>query len=219
MEALINTAVAAGGGIVVQAGASAIVSLRGLTIDVPGSNASIFISGGALHIRNCTIRRGDNEISFTPTGTSELYVANSAVVSSAIGILTAPTGSGSASVTLERVRAENTPGEGIRFAGTNTTGTIVGTVRDSVSSGATTGLYVQDSGDGTTKIMVERTTLVNNGFGIQAFGTFATIWLGNSTISGNATGLSSSTGAAIVSYETNRINGNGAGETPLPPQR
>ena len=60
VEAVVNTAVG-GAAIKIQAGASDIVSLRGLTIDLRGTaNDGIsFVSGAALHVQNCVIRRSN----------------------------------------------------------------------------------------------------------------------------------------------------------------
>jgi hypothetical protein len=60
-------------------------------------------------------------------------------------------------------------------------------------------------------VMVERSAAVNggiNGVGVFATGAGATIWIGNSTVSGNQTGLHAQVSAAISSYATNKVNGN-----------
>ena len=51
-----------------QAGGGAVISLRGLTIDMRGTaNDGIgFVSGGALHVQNCVIRKAENGILFLP---------------------------------------------------------------------------------------------------------------------------------------------------------
>src|SRR5215203_3990695 len=71
VEAVINT-VSSGAGIVVQAGGGAVVSLRGLTIDLRGTaNTGIsfgisFVSGGALHVHDTVIRKSEIGIVFQP---------------------------------------------------------------------------------------------------------------------------------------------------------
>ena len=42
----------------------------------------------------------------------------------------------------------------------------------------------------------------------RATGAGATIWIGNSTVSGNENGLHAQIGGAIRSYATNTVNGN-----------
>ena len=57
--------------------------------------------------------------------------------------------------------------------------------------------------------------LNNNGFGVQANGPVAEIIMGNSTVTGNGTGVSQTNGGVIGSYKNNNINANGADGTPL----
>jgi hypothetical protein len=217
VEAVINTG-AGGVAIKVQAPADRIVSLRGLTIDLLGTdNYGIsFVSGAALHVHNCVIRRTSRGISLTPaSGTHTLDIADSVIAnSSGYGIVIAPTGSGVAKVMLDGVRLEGSSNSGIIFSGVNNTGSITATVRDSVSAGNADGIVVQAQ-NGTTNVMVDRSALVNNGsFGILANGAGATIRIGDSTVSGNATGLFPTGGGVIASYGTNKVNGNGTDGAP-----
>jgi hypothetical protein len=219
VEAVINTGTG-GAGIIIQGGAGAVVSLRGLTIDLRGTdNHGIsFVSGAALHVQNCVVRRTNNYgISFAPaSGTSDLYIADSVIANTeSQGIEVGPTGSGSASVVLDRVRVENASDDGIRFFGRGTTGSIAATMRDSVAAGNSgTGIRVSEGGSGTTTVMIDRTAAVNNEFGIIASGTGATVLLGDSTVTGNVTGLNFSNGGVIASYGTNKVNGNGTDGAP-----
>jgi len=218
VEAAILGAGGAGAGIKIQAGAGDIVSLRGLTIDLRGTaNIGIsFVSGAALHVHNSVIRRSSDGIRFAPaSGTSKLYVADSVIAdNSGFGILVFPSGSGGAKVVLDRVR-ENTSGTGINFFGDLTTGSITATVRDSVAAGNLgLGISAFESGSGTTVVTVDRSAAVNNGTGIFADGAGATIRIGDSTVTGNNIGLSTSTGGVIDSYGTNKVNGNGSDGAP-----
>ena len=206
-----------GAAVKIQAGAGDIVSLRGLTIDLRGTaNIGIsFFSGAALHVHNCVIRRTTDGIRFAPaSGTSELTVADSVIAdTSQGGILVFPSGSGGAKVVLDRVRMENTSGSGILFTGQATDGSITATVRDSVSAGnGNTGIFADAFGGDTTVVTVDRSAAVNNGTGIFANG--ATIRIGDSTVSGNTTGLSTINGGTIASYGTNKVDGNGTDGAP-----
>ncbi len=159
VEAIINTA-ADGAGIVVQAGGGAVVSLRGLTIDLRGSisDGIAFVSGAALHVQNCVIRKAANGIGFSPaSGNHELYVADSVISDNKDGIFVQPNGSAGAILVLERIRVENSAFHGIALDGTFTTGSIAATVRDSVTDGnALQGIDAFDGGGGTTQVMVDR---------------------------------------------------------------
>jgi hypothetical protein len=220
VEAVINTA-AGGAGIIVQAGPAAIVSLRGLTIDMRGTNnmGISFAAGGALHVHDSVIRRVTDGIRFAPTsGNPELYVADTLIADAgaSANVYVQPMGSAGAKVVLDRVRVERGSNFGILFQGGFTSGSITGTVRDSVSAGTPAGISALESGGGTITVMVDRSAAVNNvsGTGILASGAGATIRIGDSTVSGNNTGLDASGGGVIESYGTNKVNGNNSDGAP-----
>ena len=86
VEAVINTAAGGPGennaGIIVRAGPAAIVSLRGLTIDMRGTSnmGIVFESGGALHVRDTIVRKSSRGLEFLPgSGNPELYVSDSGI--------------------------------------------------------------------------------------------------------------------------------------------
>ena len=120
VEALINTG-ANGAGIIVQTGPAQIVSLRGVTIDMRGTdNHGIsFVSGAALHVHHSVIRKATTGILFAPaSGVRELTVADSVMADTGSrGIEVKPSGSGGAKVVLDRVRVENSVSVGIAFVG------------------------------------------------------------------------------------------------------
>ena len=210
VDAVINTA--AGAALTVQVGGTGVVSLRGLTIDMHGtSNDGIsFVSGAALHVQNCTIRGAKLGINFAPTGTSELYFSDSVITdSSGDGLFVHPTGNGAAKVMVDRVRVENAGATGFDFNGSNTTGLIQGTVRDSIAAGNGGNgiLAVDQDGNNVTKLMIDHTTVANNAsIGVSSVGT-STIWIGDSTVTGNGTGFFSG-GGILASYGTNKLVGN-----------
>ena len=221
VEAVINSGTGSinPAGIIVQAGGGAVISLRGLTIDLRGTdNRGIsFVSGAALHVQDCVIRKASTGIIFSPSsGINELYVADSVVANSGgVGIAVVPTGSASAKAVLDRVRVENSAVFGIHFAGTLISGSIAATVRDSVAAGNTsTGIIAAEGGSGTTTVTVDRSASVNNGAGIAASGVGATVRIGDSTVTGNGTGLLLSSGGVIESYGTNKVNGNNTNGAP-----
>jgi hypothetical protein len=214
-----------GAAIKVQAPHTAVVSLRGLTIDMRGSanDGIAFVSGAALHVHGSTIRRAARGISVAPaSGIPEFYITDTTVSDThgtdTAGIDVRPTGSASITVVLDRVRVENSEFHSILFNGFGTTGVIAATVSDSVSAGyGQTGISAWDDASGGTRLMVERSAAVNGSgisTGIFATGAGATIWIGNSTVSGNATGLHAQVSAAIRSYGTNKVNGNATDGAP-----
>ncbi len=113
---------------------------------------------------------------------------------------------------IARTRVENNDYHGIIFNGFGTTGAIAATVSDSVVAGNNQlGIAAHDDISGGTRLVVERSAAVNSsgiGTAILANGAGTTIWIGNSTVSGNENGLFAQAGAAIRSYATNKVNGN-----------
>jgi hypothetical protein len=221
VEAIINTTIpaeAGAAGIIVQAGAAAIVSLRGLTIDLRGTgdDGIRFVSGAALHLHDSFIRRAVNGILFAPAdGTSELHIADTVVAdTTGFGLVVRPTGSASVVAMVNRARAENGQ-SGFEFSGLATTGAIAATVRDSMIMGTRegTGIIARDGSGGTTTVMLDHTAVTNNSLGVRVAGTGATILIGNSTVTGNANGLVSTTGV-MQSYGTNKVSGNTIDGTP-----
>jgi hypothetical protein len=217
VDAVINST-ADGAGIIVQAGANAIVSLRGLTIDLRGSDklGISFLSGAALHIYDCVVRRATEGIRFQPSsGTSELYLTNSSISETGdLGVYVHPTGTAAAKVLLDTVKVENNSNFGIFFVSSNTVGAIKATVRDSFVAGNVYGIGTVGGG-GIINLMIDRTTVANNsgGYGIGASAA-TTISLGDSTISGNTKGLHTDSGGVIESHGTNQVNGNGMNGAP-----
>ena len=222
VEALIHGAGGIGAAIEIEAGDGDVISLRGLTIDLRGTNniGIEFLSGAALHVDNAVIRATTDGIRFAPaSGTSELHVSDSVITNtSSTGIVVVPTGSGGAKAVLDRVRVEN-GSIGIIFSGSDTGGSIDARVRDSVAAGnANAGIHAFETGGGTTVVMVDRSAAVNNGTGIFAQGTGATIRIGDSTVSGNSNlGLLTQFSGTIASYGTNKVNGNVLDGAPTSP--
>lgn len=204
----------------IKSGATGVVNLRGLIIDLRGTLFSgIYMTeGAALRVQNSLIRHGTQSIFYQPNGNSELYVSDSTIAdNSDTGIMIAPSGAANAKITFDRVHVENNT-FGILFHGDfgSGTGALVATVRDSVvAGGSSQGILARKlTNPGSVRVMVDRTALVNNQTGIRVDGPGATVFVGDSTISGNDTGLLTTSGGIINSYKTNKVNGNTIDGTP-----
>jgi hypothetical protein len=206
-------------------GSNIVVKLRNLTF-----NSESFFNFGiealnmaALFVENCQILGFNNSngsgpagigIKFAPTNgvTAKLYVSDSVISNNGLpasggGIIVQPSGSGSARVVIERTRVENNF-HGILVDGTGSTGVILVQVRDSVVAGNLGhGIAaISSAGASPTGIIVDRTSSAfNAASGILAQG--AAVHLGNSTVTGNATGLNVA-GGQILSYQNNQTSGN-----------
>jgi hypothetical protein len=218
--ALIDATVSCGAGtfpaaICITSGAT-VVHLRGLTIDLNNADqiGIEFNSGKALHVQNCVIRRTKIGVGFNASSpASELFVSNTAVVDNAATAITADaSGSGSYSVTFDRVHLDNNGGAGLFvFA---STGANTATVRNSVAAGnGSSGIALTASG-GSVNVMIDRTVLSHNNSGVDASAANTAARIGDSTITGNVFGLAHASGGQILSYKTSDVIGNGTDGTP-----
>jgi hypothetical protein len=212
-----------GTGIVISAGTSEAVSLRGLTIEGGGVGQTgiQFNTGASLTVENCVIRHvtGDG-VDFLPNASSSLSVSNSLVADNSFGILVWPSGSGAVTAVFNRVEANNNATNGIVVDGSNSTGTVKATVSDSVA--ANNGGYgfqaFTFAGHAPTTLMVVRSVSANNNqLGISAVGQGATLRVANSTVTGNTHGWEAISPGIVASYGDNYIDGNGSNIGSLTP--
>lgn len=161
-------------GIVVNAGPTDVVVLRGLTFQglaFPLSGIS-FVSGGSLFVEDCKINAFTTGISITPSsGQSRIFIDDTTVRNSQEdGIQISPSGSASVTGTIDRVRLEN--------------------------NGAA-GLEADASGTTQTQLTLENSTSASNATGVLASGFRATVLLSTDTVVGNGNNTSSVFGGQI----------------------
>lgn len=217
-------ALAGGNGIVVNAGPTDVVFIRGLDIFgvSPPSNGVRFIAGGALHIEDSVIRRfnaaSSQGVSFQPSGASRLYISNTTIADNGNGatgggILIQPTGaSGSARVFLDNVRIKDNANNAIHV---NTTGATAAAgvsvlIHDSDIAGSTNGIHVLTPvGASTATAMVTDTRVFNNSSqGIIGNGSGVRMRVARSTITANGTGVNPGGGSIINDLGDNVLQGN-----------
>ena len=191
--------VTSGPGIIVAAGASDTVVLRGLTLNSGGSGSSgiVFESGSALHVENCIIfgfTSGSGiHVPLRHVG-ALLYVIDTICRRNNVGVF-----SNAGRASLDHVRLEQNV-YGLFVSGSETRGSIA----NSVASGNAYGL----EGDG-GELNIEGCLVANNvGSGITS-ATGATVRISNSTVTNNGTGLHNynSTGT-LLSRGNNTVQGN-----------
>lgn len=213
--------VAGTNGIVISAGASDAVVLSGLDFEglsptgSAGLNGINFIAGGSLVVQNSNIRNfAQNGINFAPNGNASLNVIDVAINNSGAGgtyagIQIRPTASASARASITRTLVSS-GGFGIVADGAATTGRINGIIRDSSISGNTqNGITASNGTAANVTLMVDNVSVTGNGNnGLSAGGANAGMLVGNSSIFGNGGGVFSVSGGTLVSYGTNRLNGN-----------
>jgi hypothetical protein len=206
-------------GITITAGTSDAVSLRGLSIDGAGVGTTgiRFDTGKSLTMENCVIRHVTADgIDFFPNATSSLSVSNSKVLDNgSFGIVINPTGSGAVTAVFNHVEASNNANTGITMQGHQSTGTVKGSVYDTVAEGNLGngfGLFTQTSQAPVT-LMVFHSVAANNGVGLQATGLGTTIRAFQTMVTGNTCGWTTLTNGVVLSYGNNAIDGNGASES------
>jgi hypothetical protein len=204
--------VTSGDGITINAGATDVVNLRGLTIVNAGGDIGItFISGGALNVQNCVIRgfSGGSGLNLLPDSNADFNVSNTIVSGNTFGVLLAPTGTGATvTASFEQVQAIHNSLSGITIEGDLMTGSLFAIAADSLASG--NGQVGFDSrsafAKATTTFTLVNCKAANNGTGVVSEGNNAGVILNNSTISGNSSnGFSATDGAVIASYGNNAI--------------
>jgi hypothetical protein len=194
-----------GDGILVSAGPSDVVILRGITLNSQGGTHGIdFGSAGVLHVESCVIN-GFSGDGISLSGPAQYYVKDT--------IIRNNTGSGievsgpSASVSIDHVRIEgNGGGVFVREGGK-------ASISNSVLSGnVAQALEALASGSGTmAELNVESCRVANNGTGVFASGAgggVGTIRLSNSTVTDNGTGVQQAVTGVLLSRTNNTIEGN-----------
>lgn len=177
---------------------NAVVTLRNLTFDgfrdttiAAGTGDGIEFTGGgaALHIENCRIfgfvQQG---IEFAPTSSVDLFIRDTIVSGNAGGgVLVNPAASASVKASLDNVHLDRNGGFGLSVQKT------------------TAGIAVANVDDTNTES--------NSTFGIRADGAGAIVFLSDTMITLNGTGLSTVAGGRIFSFGNNTIAGNASAGT------
>jgi len=207
-------------GIVVSAGASDLINLRGLIFDgvnASGTSGVVFLSGARLHIENCVfLGFTASGMTFSPgTGsavTTQLVVQDTTIHNNATGLLIRPTGGIAANAVLRRLHIDNNTGEGLRVDGTAASGAINATLADSTASLNGGNGIDAVSGPGNVSVDIMRVVAASNGSaGIQSnqsSGGTASVTVGGSVIYGNTVALEAIGGASLLTYANNQVTGN-----------
>ena len=205
-------------GVLVNAPANSIVMLRGINIEcaVTGIHGVRIIGTGAVvHINKTQIRGcrgGGSGVTVNPSsGLTDVYIADSYITDNGTtnilgGINVIPTGTANVNLTVNRTQIENNT-NGVRADSSGTSGFIRGTVRDSLVGGGTfTGIAAITTAS-VTNLQVDRVSVVNNATGMSTSGAQASLFVRDTVVTANDTGLSVPTGA-IFSYRNNSVGGN-----------
>ena len=206
-----------GDAITINAGASDVIQLHGLTVNGSGvgHNGITFNTGASLIIADCVIRNFGNEgIYFNPSASSTLRISDTLLDNNVdAGIWLLQSGSTTVTAAFERVEASNNH-NGFVIEGSAAIGAVLyATIADSVATNnANAGMAAASA---TTTLMVFRSVVSNNnGVGLLAQGTGATLLVGQSTVTGNGIGWALLSGGTLQSYGDNKIDGNTTNQPP-----
>jgi hypothetical protein len=210
-------------GIIINAAASDRIVLKNLSINggplnQPGINGIRVLSAASLHVEDCNIFdftaaspngfgiKVETAANFHLLVTRTSIFNNGASGTTGGGILIKPTG-GITNGTLSKVVIDRNV-TGLALDGFGGTTGINLTVRDSTISGnfVTGALVTSTIG---SNLLIDRSTISNNGTGLLAANAGATIRVGSSSLSSNGTAVN---GANVLSYGNNMINANAGGE-------
>jgi hypothetical protein len=194
-------------GIVINAGPTDVVVLRGLTINGIGTGLKgiDIISAGVVIIEDCFVAQ------FTPRGISiepamanvKVSISNSKIQASASnGIVVQPANGIQAQVTLDNVDIIDSTNFGLSV----TAGSSVIIRNSTIADNGLANIRADGTG-GAATIELDNVIVGGSTTGILSVGG-ATVRVNGSTITDNVTGLSLS-GGTILSFGNNRLSGNG----------
>lgn len=200
-------------GIIINAGATDVVTIRNLSINGAGTglNGIRWIAGKALHVENCkisgignnTVGNGNGIVVALTATAGNLFVKDTNIQTCAVAGIAVSTTTGFVAGVLDNVRLEGLP-----------TGLIIGnnafiSVRNSVINLSTsTGVSISGTGGATGSF--DNVMINNNPTGINV-GAGALLNLSSCTLESNTTAISSAAPQAnLRSSGNNRLLGNGS---------
>lgn len=192
-------------GITINAGATDVVTIRGLSIISPktnaGSNAINFIAGGQVNVEDCSI------VGFATTGirasltaSGSLTVKNTTITtpnSTTSNGVNLSTTTGKLSASLDNVSIQGFP------VGMNVSTNVVASISNATIAGNTIGVRAQNNGI----INLEKCEVTKNISGIISESANSTIRISNVNIFDNTTGIATNEGK-VISFGNNRSAGN-----------
>lgn len=194
-------------GVIVNAAATDVVTLRGLQMNgvLTGINGIRFLAGGRLIVEDCAIQSvTGNGIDISPTTAMKALIRNTTIsrVSGGSAISVTPGVGGSANVTIENSRL---------FANKNGLTVVSGTAsvdNSVISASEQNGIFANSTG-ATVVINVNDSRVTNNGaVGIRSLNPTSSIFVSNSIITGNGTGVAALSGGNLSTYKNNSLVNN-----------
>lgn len=203
-------------GIIINAGATDIVTLRGLSVSgvsagsITGLNGVRILAAGTVRIEDCDIQSFSEAGIAVETSTplrlvvQDTSIANVLTPTAVAAIALLPNGV-PVRASLDRVRIQNAGAVGVKAVGD-----VRLVLRDSVvTQGDGSGVSID-----TGVALIDHSTISEySGSGVAALAG-AVVRLRDSTITGNAQGLLSTAGGQIISFGNNALSGNAVNGSP-----
>jgi hypothetical protein len=220
------TAVNSGPGIMIAAGTSDAIMLRGVTIDGGGQGGPgiYFTSGGSLTVAGCVVRNvSSSGLAVLNNGSTPMTLAvndSYFINTNTTGAYLASSASGAVTASFVRTEFSGNGVNGLQLYGTQGTGAISVTVTKSVAANNFNSGFEVDSntGQSVSNLTLTQVQSAGNGTGITATGANATLWLARSVVAGNAAAYNAQSNAVIInSFGDNSFANNGSGTGSLTP--
>jgi hypothetical protein len=216
--------VASGNGITINAQPMDSVTLRGLTVDGggTGSNGIVFNSGAKLTIDQCDAQNfvggsssvGNGILIQPASGSHNIIVTNTTLSNNGGAGMTLVSPSGGTATTglsIDHVNASNNT-SGFALSPALSSGPATVSISNSIASGNSNNGYFF----GFLTASLDASYASNNGTGVEAIGTGATVRLAHSAVTGNTSGWIVNSGGVLLSDGDNTIEGNAGSETGPP---
>ena len=201
-------------GIVINAGATDRVVLRGLDMEGLGTGlrAVQVLAAGEVHVEKCTIHGFTQAgIGFEPSGAAQLWVRDSVIRANGSGVVIHGT-SAPVDAFLHRASIDSNSGPGVRVL----EGSAVTLADSYVSGNDGDGVFVRANGS-PAKVLIERTSISGNaGAGLLVGGgaSLSVARIGGSAIFENTKGLEIVGNGQVYSFGDNHVSDNGSTVAP-----
>jgi Right handed beta helix region len=204
-------------GIIVNAGANDVVTLRNIRINgvkgtpFPGLNGVRFLAGAALHIENCTIfgfSQNAIDVNVNTAAPVRVFVTDSVLSNNAGGLVAKNAGAGPVFLALQRTTMSQNSNFGVKMDGSGN-GAVLAAVSDSHLAANGTGVLAQGGPAPAATIQLTRSTVVHStSVGAQSMGLNAFVFVSNTLMSGNATAVQAVGAGSLQTYQNNAIDAN-----------
>jgi hypothetical protein len=203
-----------GSAIVISAGSTDVVNLRGLILNGVGTGlyGIEVTSAGTVNVQNSVVQGfASGGIFVLPSsGTTAVKIQDSTVIHNNTGLEFKPTGGAIVNAEIDRVRIDENSGGGIRADGSGGGPVTVAVSDTSISENASNGVNAVSGSSGDVTMDLTRALIASNGIaGVQSTvkGGTSTVTVGESLLSNNGSALDFSSGGSLLSFGNNQVTG------------